>query len=289
MTMPRHGPFYGWRVVGAAFVLAAFGWGIGFYGPPVFLSVVQRDARLAAWRSSPRPSPPISWSARSPAPTCRGSIGRFGAAGGHARSPPWRWPPASRLGCRARRLAAVRCGCPQRRRLERHERGGPQRHRLALVRRARRPAALAMAYNGGSVGGIIFSPLWVAAIAALGFPAPRPDRRRHGRHHLGPGRPLFSKTPQQHGPDAGRRCARRAVRPHVTSPDATAAAGTAAVARPPFPDTCRPAWPSACSRRSAWSRICSRCWCRRSGPSRRVWPCPSSPSWPSPGARCSGG
>ena len=33
-----------------------------------------------------------------------------------------------------------------------------------------RPAALGMAYNGGSVGGIIFSPLWVAAIAVLGFP-----------------------------------------------------------------------------------------------------------------------
>ena len=27
-----------------------------------------------------------------------------------------------------------------------------------------------MAYNGGSIGGIIFSPLWVAAIGALGFP-----------------------------------------------------------------------------------------------------------------------
>jgi hypothetical protein len=34
------GTFYGWRVVGGAFVLAAFGWGMGFYGPPVFLSVV---------------------------------------------------------------------------------------------------------------------------------------------------------------------------------------------------------------------------------------------------------
>jgi hypothetical protein len=32
--------FYGWRVVSAAFVLAVFGWGIGFYGPPVFLSVL---------------------------------------------------------------------------------------------------------------------------------------------------------------------------------------------------------------------------------------------------------
>src|SRR4051794_32242604 len=32
--------FYGWRVVGAAFVLAVFGWGLGFYGPPIFLRVV---------------------------------------------------------------------------------------------------------------------------------------------------------------------------------------------------------------------------------------------------------
>jgi hypothetical protein len=27
-----------------------------------------------------------------------------------------------------------------------------------------------MAYNGGSIGGVIFSPLWVAAIGMLGFP-----------------------------------------------------------------------------------------------------------------------
>ena len=33
----------------------------------------------------------------------------------------------------------------------------------------KRPAALGLAYNGGSIGGVIFSPLWVAAIAALGF------------------------------------------------------------------------------------------------------------------------
>jgi hypothetical protein len=36
----RSGTFYGWRVVGAAFVLAVFGWGLGFYGPPVFLSIL---------------------------------------------------------------------------------------------------------------------------------------------------------------------------------------------------------------------------------------------------------
>jgi hypothetical protein len=34
----------------------------------------------------------------------------------------------------------------------------------------RRPAALAMAYNGASIGGVLFSPLWVAVIGAWGFP-----------------------------------------------------------------------------------------------------------------------
>jgi hypothetical protein len=32
-----------------------------------------------------------------------------------------------------------------------------------------RPAALGMAYNGRSIGGVIFSPHWVATIAVLGF------------------------------------------------------------------------------------------------------------------------
>ena len=35
--------FYGWRVVGAAFVLAIFGWGLGFYGPPVYLHAVREQ------------------------------------------------------------------------------------------------------------------------------------------------------------------------------------------------------------------------------------------------------
>jgi hypothetical protein len=42
--MARPVTFYGWRVVSAAFVLAIFGWGLGFYGPPVFLHAV-REAR----------------------------------------------------------------------------------------------------------------------------------------------------------------------------------------------------------------------------------------------------
>ena len=49
-----------------------------------------------------------------------------------------------------------------------------------------RPAALAMAYNGGSIGGVIFSPLWVAAIGALGFPlAAAAIGRLHGQSPCG--------------------------------------------------------------------------------------------------------
>jgi hypothetical protein len=46
--------FYGWRVVAGAFVLAVFGWGMGFYGPPVFLHAVQ-EARDGHWLSSRLP------------------------------------------------------------------------------------------------------------------------------------------------------------------------------------------------------------------------------------------
>src|SRR5258705_6422571 len=42
LTYPEK--FHGWRIVGAAFVLAVFGWGLGFYGPPIYLQAV-RDSR----------------------------------------------------------------------------------------------------------------------------------------------------------------------------------------------------------------------------------------------------
>jgi hypothetical protein len=160
--------FFGWRVVGGTFVLAVFGWGLGFYGPPVFLSVLHAKH---------------GWSVAliSAAITVHFLVGaalgaglhtlhrRFGAAvitkagalcmalgiaGWAAAAAPWQLFLAAALsgaGWSTMSAAAIN----------------------AIVApwfvRAR-PAALAMAYNGGSVGGIIFSPLWVAAIAALGFP-----------------------------------------------------------------------------------------------------------------------
>src|SRR6516162_6435053 len=32
--------FFGWRVVAAAFTIAVFGWGVGFYGPAIFLNAL---------------------------------------------------------------------------------------------------------------------------------------------------------------------------------------------------------------------------------------------------------
>src|SRR5262245_59163009 len=45
--------FFGRRVVHAAFTLAMFGWGIGFYGPPVYLhAVIERTGWPLAWVSA---------------------------------------------------------------------------------------------------------------------------------------------------------------------------------------------------------------------------------------------
>src|ERR1035437_9839077 len=40
MHPERRAMFYGWRVAGAAFILAVFGWGTGFHGPAVYLYAV---------------------------------------------------------------------------------------------------------------------------------------------------------------------------------------------------------------------------------------------------------
>jgi hypothetical protein len=161
--------FYGWRVVSAAFVLATFGWGLGFYGPPVFLHVV-RETR--GW----------SLALVSTAVTVHFLIGaivvahlpklyrRFGVpaitkvaalslgtgiVGWAVAQEPWQLFAAALLsgtGWVAMSAAGVNAIVSP-----------------WFVRS--RPAALAMAYNGGSLGGVVFSPLWVAAIGLMGFPA----------------------------------------------------------------------------------------------------------------------
>jgi hypothetical protein len=162
------GTFYGWRVVGAAFVLAVFGWGMGFYGPPVFLSVI-REARgwpLALVSTTVTVHflvgavvgarlPALHRRFGASAVTKAGALSlAVGILGWSTATQPWQLFVATALsgaGWGAMSAAAINAIVSP-----------------WFVRT--RPAALAMAYNGGSIGGVIFSPLWVAAIGVLGFP-----------------------------------------------------------------------------------------------------------------------
>lgn len=160
--------FFGWRVVAGAFLLATFGWGLGFYGPPVYLHAVQEARGWSTVLVSTAVTvhflvgaivvanlPALYRRFGLPAITRTGAVVlALGVLGWAVAREPWQLLLAtlfSGAGWVAMGAAAVN----------------------AIVAPwfvARRPAALAMAYNGASIGGVVFSPLWVAAIAWLGFP-----------------------------------------------------------------------------------------------------------------------
>jgi MFS family permease len=161
--------FYGWRVVGATFVLAVFGMGIGFHGPGVYLHAVHQRTGWPLTLISTAVTvhflvgavvvanlPALHRRFGIPTVTKAGAIllaaGVFGWAIAEA---PWQLFGATVLsgaGWVTMGVAAINAiVAPW------FDRG--------------RPAALAMAYNGGNIGGVVFSPLWAAAISAIGFSA----------------------------------------------------------------------------------------------------------------------
>lgn len=163
----RTSSFFGWHVVTATFILAVFGWGVGFYGPPIYLQmVVQRTGWPVALVSAAvtlhfllgavivanLPRLYRHWGV--PATTLAGAVVlAIGVGGWSLASQPWHLFAAALLsgaGWVAMGAAAVNAIVAP-----------------WFVRR--RPAALSMAYNGASVGGIVFSPLWVLLIASSGF------------------------------------------------------------------------------------------------------------------------
>ena len=164
----RKSTFYGWHVVAAVFVLATFGWGLGFYGPPVYLHALHE---LRGW-----PLNVISTAvtvhflfgaiviANLPRLYARFGLARvtkagslalaIGVAGWAMAQQPWQLFIATLFsggGWVTMGAAAVNAIVAP-----------------WFVRN--RPAVLASAYNGSSIGGVVFSPLWVAAIGLLGFP-----------------------------------------------------------------------------------------------------------------------
>lgn len=165
--MPSSAPFFGWKVLYATFVLAIFGWGVGFYGPPVFLhAVVQRTGWSVALVSGAVTLHFLAGTvvvANLPRLHRRIGVARttaggavllaLGVAGWAVAQAPWQLfavAALSGMGWVTLGAAAVNA-------------------LIAPWFVRRRPAALGMAYNGASVGGIVFSPLWVFLIAQAGF------------------------------------------------------------------------------------------------------------------------
>ena len=160
--------FFGWRVVAGAFVLAVFGWGMGFYGPPVYLHAVQEARHWSVVLVSAAVTTHFLVGAivvanlaalyrrfGLPAVTKTGALLLAAGVLGWANArEPWQLLLATLLsgaGWVAMGAAAVNAI-------------------IAPWFVQKRPAALSMAYNGASIGGVVFSPLWVAAIARFDFP-----------------------------------------------------------------------------------------------------------------------
>lgn len=172
MTMPIAGsshPFFGWRVVAGAFVIATFGWGLGFYGPPVYLHAVRERQGWSVGLVSAAvtlhylcgavvvANLPKLYQRFGLANVTRGGslLLASGLIGWGLASQPWQLFAATILtgfGWVTLGAAAINA-------------------MVAPWFVRQRPKALSTAYNGASVGGIIFSPLWVLLIGWLGFTA----------------------------------------------------------------------------------------------------------------------
>lgn len=159
--------FFGWKVAWVAFIVAVFAWGVGFYGPAVFLLALQAahgwpisiisaaitahfllSAAVIAFL--PRLHRRLGIAAVTKAGIALSAIGIVAWA--HAQAP-WQLFPAAGLtgaGWAVTSGAAIN----------------------AMVARwfdRGRPKALSLAFNGASVGGVIFAPLWTTLIARFGF------------------------------------------------------------------------------------------------------------------------
>jgi MFS family permease len=159
--------FFGWKVVWVAFLVAVFNWGVGFYGPSVFLLTLHT---MRGWPISAISAtitvhfffsavlvtylPDIHRRIGIARTTCAGSaLTGIGIVAWANSQQPWQLFPAALLtgaGYAAMSAAAIN----------------------AMVSRwfdRDRPKALSLAFNGVGVGGLIFAPLWVFLISRLGF------------------------------------------------------------------------------------------------------------------------
>ena len=159
--------YFGWKVVGAAFVLAVFGWGVGFYGPSVFLRTLHDERGWSISIVSAAITVHFLFSALFvaylPEAHSRWSVKRvtqagvaFTAIGGilwGIAPAPWQLFPIALIsgaGSATTTGAAINAI-------------------VAPWFDKDRPKALSLAFNGASIGGLIFTPLWAVLIGSLGF------------------------------------------------------------------------------------------------------------------------
>jgi hypothetical protein len=160
--------FFGWRIVHGAFAVAFFGWGMGFYGPPIYLQTLHESR---GW--------PISLV--SMAITAHYLVGSA-----FITWLPWMYRRFSLPRVTVAGMAAMIVGC-----LGWATAISPMLLFAATVLTGfgwavmggaavnaivspwfmrNRSKALSFAYNGASVGGLVLSPLWVFLIGRFGLP-----------------------------------------------------------------------------------------------------------------------
>ena len=166
--MPDERRFFGWSVAWAAFVLAVLAWGIGFYSPSVFLQTLHTSRGWAISEISAAITlhfllsalliaylPELHKKLGIAKTTAAGAVLSAVALLGWATArEPWQLfalAIPSAAGWATTSGAAVNAIVA----------GWFDRDR---------PKAMSLAFNGASVGGVVFIPLWVFLIERLGFP-----------------------------------------------------------------------------------------------------------------------
>jgi predicted MFS family arabinose efflux permease len=159
--------FFGWKVAWTAFAVAVFAWGVGFYGPSVFLDALhtERGWRIATISAAISTHFLLSAvivaflpdihrrSGLAPATVAGVALLACGIIAWSQAREAWQLFVAASLSGAGWALTS----------------GAAINAMVARWFEHDRPRALSLAFNGSSVGGVIFVPLWIALMAQFGF------------------------------------------------------------------------------------------------------------------------
>jgi MFS family permease len=160
---------HAWRVVWAAFLVAMFGWGVGFYGPGVYLVALHRshDWSIATISLAITAHFLVSAVLITALPD---AYRRFGTASVTiagavcAAAGAVVWTSASQIWLLVPGLLLSGLGWSA-------MSGAALNLIVAPWFERDRPKAISMAFNGASIGGLLFTPLWTTLIAHVGLMA----------------------------------------------------------------------------------------------------------------------